>query len=151
MCLLRYWRHKSPIKINCCRDIRQLNRITSNRSSTKPMLCAALNSQIMTIFETYLVVNVFLTGTMWDEMKLQEFTIPKAIGFLLSLTFFICFALPVFILDEVVDYCKYKFKGDGINSTNMFYCVERFFVTIKRRLTKRKPTRHSTLRTDCLK
>ena len=85
----------------------------------------------------YLTANVFLTGTMWEDLKLQEYSIPKFIGFILSLTFFIFFALPIFIADEVADYCRYKFKKDGINSENVLYAIQKFVNAVKLKLFKK--------------
>lgn len=85
----------------------------------------------------YLGANVFLAGTMWEDLKLQEYSIPKLIGFFMSLTFLIFFALPIFIADEVADYCRYKFRKDGINSANILYVIQKFVKAIKLKLFKR--------------
>ena len=79
----------------------------------------------------YLGANVFLTGTMWEDLKLQEYSIPKLIGFIMSLSFFIFFAIPIFIADEVADFYRYKFKKRGINSANILYIIQKFINNLK--------------------
>lgn len=90
----------------------------------------------MTILETYLVANVFLTGTMWEEIKLKEFTIRNAIGFIILLPILIMFSIPLLILGEIVDYCRYKFRGKFIDVHNVLYVFEKIIISIKRRSNK---------------
>ncbi len=82
---------------------------------------------IHTLVQVYLVANVFLTGTLWEDMKIQEYSFRQIIGFIGCFLLFTFFALPIFIISDVKEFLLHKKSNFGIDTTNFIYIIEKKF------------------------
>ena len=85
------------------------------------------NKMIHTLVQVYLVANVFLTGTLWEDMKIQEYSFRQIIGFIGCFLVFTFFALPIFIISDVKEFVLHKKSNCGIDVTNFLYIIEKKF------------------------
>ena len=90
---------------------------------------------------TYLLINAFLTGSLWDDIKILQFAYIDVIGFIFCTITFLLFALPIFIINDIAEFMHYKMGNNGIDSANFLYVINKRFDKILKsikRLTKRK-------------
>lgn len=90
---------------------------------------------------TYLMINAFLTGSLWDDIKILQYAYRDVIGFIFCIIMFLLCALPIFIINDIAEFMHYKMGNNGISTTNFLYVInKRFDMILKsiKRLTKRK-------------
>ena len=90
---------------------------------------------------TYLLINAFLTGSLWDDIKIHEYYLRSVSGFILNMLIFLLLALPIYIISEIVEFIEYKINGKGIDSANFLYVISKQFdnvLKIIKRLTSTK-------------
>lgn len=76
---------------------------------------------------TYLLINAFLTGSLWDDIKIHEYSFRNMFGFICSMLIFLLLALPIYIIGDIVEFIEYKISGKGIDSTNFLYLISKIF------------------------
>ncbi len=89
---------------------------------------------------TYLLINAFLTGSLWNDIKIHEYSFRNTFGFICSMFTFLLLALPIYTISDIVEFIEYKISGKGIDSTNFLYVINKRFDKILKsikRLTKR--------------
>ena len=92
---------------------------------------------------TYLLINAFLTGSLWDDIKIHEYSIRNMLGFIFCIIMFLLCALPIFIINDIAEFMHYKMGNNGIGTTNFLYVINKRFDKILnfiKRLTKTKLT-----------
>mgnify|MGYP007071692993 CR=1 FL=1 len=84
-----------------------------------------------TIIQIYLGINIFLVGTIWQDIRITNFSLREITGTVAATVIFILFALPIFIIGQFVDYYYYKKKNKFISSNNILYFLDKKLTNTK--------------------